>query len=113
VSRAARISVIVLVGFVSFISGVRARNQGPVQGATRERGPAMQVASDPVSSLTGDNSPCGDTDDSAGLDDDATVDLYGNEVTSAVAQYKLDSSGSLYETHSPQTEFPRLGPPKS
>ena len=48
-------------------------------------------------------------------DDDAEgpVDLYGNEVTAAVAQYKLDSTGSLYELHSPQTELPRLAVPKS
>lgn len=40
-------------------------------------------------------------------------DLYGNEITQAVATYKLDSAGSLYEEHSPQTELPRLGSPKS
>ena len=42
-----------------------------------------------------------------------TVDLYGNEVTEAVATYTLDPGGSLYEVHSPQTELPRLGSPKS
>ena len=36
------------------------------------------------------------------------VDLYGNEVTDAVAKYRLDSRGALYEEHSPQTEVPRL-----
>ena len=41
------------------------------------------------------------------------VDLYGNEVTDAVAKYKFDATGSLYETHSPQTELPRLASPKS
>jgi len=41
------------------------------------------------------------------------VDLYGNEVTDAVAKYKLDASGILYELHSPQTEVPRLKPPKT
>ena len=41
------------------------------------------------------------------------VDLLGNEVTDAVAKYKFDATGSLYETHSPQTELPRLGSPKS
>jgi hypothetical protein len=46
-------------------------------------------------------------------DADGPVDLYGNEVTEAVAKYKFDSTGSLYETHSPQTELPRLGSPKS
>jgi hypothetical protein len=41
------------------------------------------------------------------------VDLYGNEVTDAVAKYRLDASGMLYELHSPRTEVPRLGSPKS
>jgi hypothetical protein len=39
-------------------------------------------------------------------------DLYGNEVIEAVARYKLDDDGSLYEVHSPQTELPRLTSPK-
>lgn len=41
------------------------------------------------------------------------VDLYGNEVNDAIATYSLDPAGSLYELHSPQTEVPRLGSPKS
>ena len=45
--------------------------------------------------------------------EDGPVDLYGNEVTEAVATYRFDATGSLYETHSPQTELPRLGSPKS
>jgi hypothetical protein len=44
---------------------------------------------------------------------DDEVDAYGNEVSSAVAEYSLDDSGDLYERHSPQTEIPRLGSPKS
>lgn len=40
-------------------------------------------------------------------------DLYGNEVTSALAKYRLDSTGSLFELHSPQIEMPRLPSPKS
>jgi hypothetical protein len=44
---------------------------------------------------------------------DGFTDLYGNEVTDAVATYTFDQSGSLYELHSPQTELPRLGIPKS
>ena len=50
-----------------------------------------------------------------GLDDDVydAVDFYGNEVTAAVATYKLDGTGALYELHSPQTELPQLPPPKS
>jgi hypothetical protein len=44
---------------------------------------------------------------------DGAVDLYGNEVSDAIATYSLDPAGSLYELHSPQTELPRLGSPKS
>jgi hypothetical protein len=46
-------------------------------------------------------------------DDDGIADLYGNEITPAVAKYSFDATGSLYELHSPQTELPRLGSPKS
>lgn len=46
-------------------------------------------------------------------DDDTAIDLYGNDVTDAVARYKLDATGSLYEQHSPNTELPHLGSPVS
>lgn len=49
----------------------------------------------------------------AGDRDSAILDLYGNEVNDAIATYTLDPGGSLYELHSPQTELPRLGSPKS
>jgi len=48
----------------------------------------------------------------ATIGDDST-DLYGNDVTPAVATYSLDAAGAVYELHSPQTEIPRLGSPKS
>jgi hypothetical protein len=43
---------------------------------------------------------------------EAPVDFNGNEVRPAVAQYKVDPAGALYEEHSPETEVPRLGSPK-
>ena len=46
-------------------------------------------------------------------DTDAMIDLYGNDVSPAVATYSFDALGSLYEVHSPQTELPRLGSPKT
>jgi len=49
----------------------------------------------------------------ASEDQDAIIDLYGNDVAPAVATYSLDALGSLYEEHSPQTELPRLGSPKT
>ena len=42
---------------------------------------------------------------------DSVMDLYGNEITSAIATYTLDPSGTVYEEHSPQTEVPHLGVP--
>ena len=43
---------------------------------------------------------------------DHPVDFNGNEVRQAIARYKVDPTGALYEEHSPDTEVPRLGPPK-
>jgi len=55
------------------------------------------------------------SDDTIHPDTDAEParDLYGNEVTVAVAEYKLDAVGRLYEAHAPQSELPRLASPKS
>jgi len=55
------------------------------------------------------------SDDTTHPDTDAepALDLFGNEVTVAVAEYKLDAVGRLYEAHAPQSELPRLGSPKS
>jgi hypothetical protein len=47
------------------------------------------------------------------LEEEGEMDLYGNDVTAAVASYRLDAAGTLYEAHSPQTQLPKLGPPKS
>ena len=40
-----------------------------------------------------------------------SADLFGNEISDAVARYTLDDTGDLYEVHSPQTELPRLASP--
>ena len=47
------------------------------------------------------------------LTEDEVMDVYGNGITAAVATYKYDATGTLYELHSPQTELPRLASPKS
>jgi len=46
-------------------------------------------------------------------DSDGIVDLYGNEVSAAVAKYRMDIAGSLYELHSPHTELPKLASPRT
>jgi hypothetical protein len=43
---------------------------------------------------------------------DTSHDFNGNEVRRAVARYKVDPLGALYEEHSPETEVRRLGSPK-
>ena len=43
---------------------------------------------------------------------EAPIDFSGNEVQRAIARYKIDPTGALYEEHSPDTEVPRLAPPK-
>jgi hypothetical protein len=67
------------------------------------------VATDGVPVADNERADESDHEESA----DGFVDMYGNEVTDAVATYTFDRTGSLYELHSPQTELPRLGIPKS
>jgi hypothetical protein len=50
---------------------------------------------------------------SGDADEENATDLLGNPVSDAIAKYKLDPAGGLYELHSPQTELPRLAAPKS
>lgn len=45
--------------------------------------------------------------------EETPIDLHGNEVRPAIARYKIDPAGALYEEHSPGTELPKLAPPKS
>src|SRR5262249_11251344 len=45
-------------------------------------------------------------------DEEESVDLYGNQVTDAIARYKLHADGNLYELQSPRIELPRLSSPK-
>jgi hypothetical protein len=76
---------------------------GPVT-SSQIQAPALTPASADYGVVTPHRAPTAD---------DSAVDLYGNEVSDAIATYSLDPAGSLYELHSPQTELPKLGPPKS
>ena len=53
--------------------------------------------------------PSGEPDDSA----DPRVDLLGNEIEDAVADYRIDLRGGVYERHSPETAVPKLGSPST
>jgi hypothetical protein len=41
------------------------------------------------------------------------MDLFGNEIETAVADYRFDRRGGMYERHSPETAIPKLGSPVS
>jgi hypothetical protein len=67
----------------------------------------------PSDASAGPANQAGTADEPAEWDATGSPDLYGNEVIEAVTKYQLDDAGSLYEVHSPQTELPQLGSPKS
>ncbi len=37
------------------------------------------------------------------------IDVYGNVVHHAIAQYEIDVEGDVYERHSPETALPKVG----
>jgi hypothetical protein len=49
----------------------------------------------------------------AGNSPEPRVDLLGNEIEDAVADYRVDLGGDVYERHSPETAVPKLGSPSS
>jgi hypothetical protein len=49
------------------------------------------------------------TDDAAPFSE-SRVDLYGNDISNAVGDYRVDSYGELYEEHAPDTAVLKLGP---
>ena len=82
---------------------------GLIAIATKEQQPAAPRRGGAIAtwkSLTLDVQPR--TDRSANR-----IDFSGNVVDDAVATYKPDADGSLYEEHSPGTELPHIASPKS
>ncbi len=83
--------------------------------------PVLAAKAAPSSTAPQDSSPMfarpvdprdGSVSDDDDPDGGAQVDLQGDEVTSAVARYRFDAQGNIYETHAPHTEVPRLGTPQ-
>ena len=101
------------VAVAIFVAGAFFTPQLPTLPPAGERSSLASIAPRSDARAAGRAATVGDDrndqpDEAAGF-----TDLYGNEVTDAVATYTFDQSGSLYELHSPQTELPRLGIPKS
>ncbi len=95
------ITVLTLLACVLFPARIRSYRE-PLVSRTTVGAAVARLTSDD------DNGSAVRPDDGQGA-----VDLYGNEVTDAIAKYGLDATGDLYELHSPQTELPRLKSPKS
>ena len=50
-------------------------------------------------------------EDSDDAGQDVRVDLYGNEIESAMSDYRVDFQGDLYESHAPEVAVADLGDP--
>ena len=44
--------------------------------------------------------------------DTVRLDRYGNEIETAINDYRVDPLGEMYELHSPDTALPQLAPPE-
>lgn len=75
-------------------------------------GAALRPAFVPPASARVLPSPVVDSDTAVESDAPRRLDVYGNEIARPVARYRVDDRGTLYEVHSPQTEVPRLAPPR-
>ncbi len=117
VSTAIRVVVSVIVPFFG-ISALSApalpssscRPSSTVAAGFRDRVLISRDTSDTSAVLANNAAVAGEIDE---RDAKGSPDFYGNEVIDAVAEYKLDGTGSLYEVHSPQTELPSLASPTS
>ena len=93
----------------------------PLLAASALLSPQLVTATHPVASTVEDEESAAALDPfrvprdvaEGETNEDESTDVYGNRVTAAVATYQLDATGTLYELHSPQTQLPRLGSPKS
>ena len=99
---------IVALSFLTFGWFVAAPTRAKTPGYPVQSTSMHQELPTPTPSDGSANAPADPSDDV-----DEAIDIYGNEVTDAVATYKLDAAGSMYELHSPQTEVPHLPAPKS
>ncbi len=96
--------LLLLVAGLSFATPASAQAPGPSSvGTTQDAGKILAHPADPqgLPSLSDQDDP----------DDGSQVDLEGDEVTPAIAKYRFDAQGNIYETHAPHTEVPHLGAP--
>lgn len=110
---ARHITVVVVTGLTMVLCAVAGSHVGVWMGAVDRDAMIMQAPGSTTIEAPAIGQPVLAIEDASVDGRHVAVDFYGNEVTDAVAHYTLDPTGTLYEEHSPETEVPRLGAPKS
>ena len=98
-----------VIWIVSFVAGWQSWTPRPPLANAATSAEITAPAAPVAGAVAGE--PQVETDDS-GDAPDSRFDLFGNEIEEAVADYRIDLRGGLYERHSPDTAVPRLGSPK-
>ena len=96
-----------LVWLLSFAAGQRLWVSGVTFSNTSNSAEITAQAVSQPGAVT--SAPRVERDDS----NEPLVDLLGNELENAVADYRIDRGGAVYERHSPETAVQRLGSPTS
>jgi hypothetical protein len=109
--RWALLVLVAVVAIVRFL--VAGATPGPVEGprpaAIAHYG--VQLPRGPLGNGTARGGGAAISPDSESEDTGTVTDLQGDEISSAVAKYRLDQEGNLYELHAPHTEVAKLPSP--
>lgn len=95
------------IGLVWALSFVAGREMWSSESASANTAISAEITAQPVGPVIGSHSM--ETPDPA----DPRVDLFGNEVEDALADYRVDFRGDLYEQHSPDTAVQKSGVPST
>jgi hypothetical protein len=99
-------AAVAAIWLMSFFTGRELRvPDGPSSIAAS----AAEITGSPLPGEAGPDAPQVEPDASDG--EDPRTDLSGNEVEDAVADYRIDVRGTIYERHSPETAVRQLASP--
>ena len=97
----------IVVGIICLVVAIVARG---IWAETRIYLPARATFQESSTAAVSDP---GDTDEPFAPDptESSRMDRYGNQIETAVGDYRIDRRGEMYERHSPETAVPRLDVP--
>lgn len=101
------------VGLLWLLSLLAGRAWHPAAASAIHAAQAEATAQPPAIDSEVVVGPSVEPDDLAGEPADPRWDLFGNEIEDAIADYRIDLRGSVYERHSPETAMQRLGSPST